>query len=94
MPVFHELPAAIKLDTEGRYVVDARELIPKKMEYEVGGHYDKLKPGQTLKVIAHGDLRWLQKRLKMHRPGMFKVELSRDEAENAYVAIVERLPHA
>ncbi|MBT8342588.1 MAG: hypothetical protein HKP58_08180 [Desulfatitalea sp.] len=76
---------------EKEILLDIRNLIPKKIIYETGGHYDRLKYGQVLKVLSSGDLQWLEKRLRMLRPGQFRCVLEKDEKQGCHTAIIERV---
>ena len=77
---------------EEEKVLDERNFpIVVKFDWEINGFIGSLRPGEVGKIISRGDLRWLERRLRMQRPGKFRVTSERDETENVYVTTVERL---
>ena len=73
------------------FVLDFRKCLGEQKKYfELGAMTDKLKIKEVLYIIDENSLGWIEKRLRMIRPGRFVFIESKDEKDDAYKLIVHR----
>ena len=73
------------------FVLDFRECIGEQKKYfELGAMTDKLKKHEVLHIIDENNLSWIEKRLRMIRPGRFVFIGSKVEKDDVYKLIIHR----